>query len=146
MRRLKGLSLAVIMASGPDVEALAVDTGIDVRVLSKGAKFIGTGVASAEITIRDAETNELLARGKTAGDSGNDHRIMVEAWPRHTPLLSQSAVPASERDPESVSDTNRYAHEAAIVPIRQERLSAAHRSKRGPRGGERLHPSGGRSS
>jgi hypothetical protein len=41
-------------------------------VLSKGAKFIGTGVAGAEITIRDAETNELLARGKTAGDSGND--------------------------------------------------------------------------
>lgn len=67
MKRLAGAWLALILAFGLSVEALAVDTRIDVRVLSKGAKFIGTGVAGAEITIRDAETDELLARGKTVG-------------------------------------------------------------------------------
>ena len=92
MRRLIGPWFAVIIACGLGVEALAVDTRIDVRVLSKGAKFIGTGVAGAEITIRDAETNELLARGKTAGDSGNDRRIMVEAWPRHAPLFTETSA------------------------------------------------------
>jgi hypothetical protein len=92
MKRLAGAWLALILAFGLSVEALAVDTRIDVRVLSKGAKFIGTGVAGAEITIRDAETDELLARGKTVGDSGNDHRIMVESWPRHHPLSTETSA------------------------------------------------------
>jgi hypothetical protein len=84
--------LAVIIAAGLGVEALAVDTNIDVRVLSKGAKFIGTGVAGTEITIRDAETGELLARGQTVGNSGDDRRIMVEPWPRHTPLSTPTSA------------------------------------------------------
>lgn len=92
MRRLCWTWVAVILVCGIGVEAAAVDTKIDVRVLSKGAKFIGTGVAGAEITIRDAETNELLARGKTVGNSGNDRRIMVEAWPRHAPLSTETSA------------------------------------------------------
>lgn len=92
MRRPGWAWFAVIVALGIGVEAAAVDTKIDVRVLSKGAKFIGTGVAGAEITIRDAETNELLARGKTVGNSGNDRRIMAEAWPRHAPLSTATSA------------------------------------------------------
>jgi hypothetical protein len=92
MRRRLCTWLAVVMAYGLGLEALAVDTNIDVRVLSKGAKFIGTGVAGAEITIRDAETSELLARGQTVGNSGNDRRIMVESWPRHAPLSTPTSA------------------------------------------------------
>ena len=92
MRRLGSIWLALIMIFGMGAGAEAADTQIDVRVLSKGAKFIGTGVAGAEVTIRDAETNELLARGKTAGNSGNDRRIMVEAWPRHAPLSTATSA------------------------------------------------------
>jgi hypothetical protein len=92
MRRLGWIWLAVIIIFGTGAEAPAADTQIDVRVLSKGAKFIGTGVAGAEITIRDADTNELLARGKTVGNSGNDRRIMAEAWPRHTPLSTPTSA------------------------------------------------------
>ena len=92
MKRFGWTWLAVILVFGIGAEASAVDTKIDVRVLSKGAKFIGTGVAGAEITIRDAETNELLARGKTVGNSGNDRRIMVEAWPRHAPLSTATSA------------------------------------------------------
>jgi hypothetical protein len=92
MKQLIWRSLAVCLASGLCSDALADETRIDVRVLSKGAKFIGTGVAGAEITIRDAETNELLARGKTVGNSGNEHRIMVEPLPRHAPLANESSA------------------------------------------------------
>jgi len=92
MRRPGWAWFVVIVALGIGVEAAAVDTKIDVRVLSKGAKFVGTGVAGAEITIRDAETNELLARGKTVGNSGNDRRIMAEAWPRHAPLSTATSA------------------------------------------------------
>ena len=92
MRRIGWIWLTVVITCGLGVEALAVDTNIDVRVLSKGAKFIGTGVAGAEITIRDAETNELLARGKAVGNSGDDRRIMVESWPRHAPLSTPTSA------------------------------------------------------
>lgn len=63
--------VGVILACGIGVEALAVDT---------------------QITIRDAETHEVLARGKTVGNSGNDRRIMAEAWPRHTPLSTATSA------------------------------------------------------
>ncbi len=92
MRRHGWTWLAVILVFGIGAESAAVETQIDVRVLSKGAKFIGTGVAGAEITIRDAETNVLLARGQTVGNSGNDRRIMVEAWPRHAPLSTATSA------------------------------------------------------
>ncbi len=92
MKRWMWSWLGAVLAASPGLEASAVETRMDVRVLSKGAKFIGTGVAGAEITIRDAETHEVLARGKTVGDSGNDRRIMVEPWPRHTPLRTESSA------------------------------------------------------
>jgi hypothetical protein len=92
MRGLGWTWLTLILACAIGVEAAAVETRIDVRVLSKGAKFIGTGVAGAEITIRDAQTHELFARGKTVGNSGNDHRIMAEAWPRHAPLSTATSA------------------------------------------------------
>ncbi len=42
---------------------LAEPTHITVHVLAKGAKFIGTSMGGVEITIRDADTGELLAKG-----------------------------------------------------------------------------------
>ncbi|XSG84629.1 MAG: hypothetical protein ACPW60_12950 [Methylohalobius sp. ZOD2] len=51
-------------------------THIDVRVISKGAKFIGTGVGGARITVTDLNTGELLAQGVTEGGTGDADRIM----------------------------------------------------------------------
>jgi hypothetical protein len=92
MQRFGCAWLAVVIAAGFGAEAWAAETNVDVRVLSKGAKFIGTGVAGAEITIRDVETGELLARGKTVGNSGDDQRIMVQSWPRHAPLSTPTSA------------------------------------------------------
>lgn len=91
LQRLRCVFVAVL-AFAPVIDGWAIETQIDVRVLSKGAKFIGTGVAGAEITIRDAETNELLALGKTEGDSGDNHQIMVEARPQHAPLSTPTSA------------------------------------------------------
>ncbi|RMF16897.1 MAG: hypothetical protein D6757_02015, partial [Alphaproteobacteria bacterium] len=70
----------------------AVPTGIDVRVLASGAKFIGSSVGGAAVLIRDARTGELLAEGVTAGGTGNTKRIMREAQPRNRVLSTPDAA------------------------------------------------------
>ncbi len=68
-------AVAVWLAAGPLV---AEPTRITVRVLSKGAKFVGTSMGGARVTIHDATTGELLAEGTTSGRTGDTSRIMVE--------------------------------------------------------------------
>jgi hypothetical protein len=58
--------------------ALATPTEVTVRVLAKDAKFIGTSMGGVLITIKDADTGELLASGMTAGSTGDTRRIMVD--------------------------------------------------------------------
>lgn len=45
-------------------------TKIKVRVQAKGGKFLGDDIGGALVTIRDGQTGEMLASGKTSGDSG----------------------------------------------------------------------------
>jgi hypothetical protein len=68
------------------VSAGAVETRVTVNVLSKGAKFIGTGMGGAMVTIRNADTGELLAKGLTEGSTGDTARLMREPITRGTPL------------------------------------------------------------
>ncbi len=56
--------------------AQAEPTTVTVRVLSEGAKFIGTSMGGMRVTLKDAETGEVLARGLTAGGTGDTKRIM----------------------------------------------------------------------
>jgi hypothetical protein len=68
------LGLLTVFLSGSVV--LAVPTRITVRVKTKDAKFLGTSMGGALITIKDARTGELLASGHTAGGTGNTTRIL----------------------------------------------------------------------
>jgi len=72
--------------------AAAEPTQVDVRVISKGAKFVGTSMGGAEITIQDAETGQVLARGKTAGSTGDTDKIMREQQTRHSPVSTKDAA------------------------------------------------------
>ena len=71
---------------------LAEPTAIDVRVLSKGAKFIGTSMGGVELVIRDAETGQILARGKTAGTTGDTAKLMTDKAPHHAPVSTEDAA------------------------------------------------------
>lgn len=75
----------------------AADTRIDVRVISRGAKFIGTSMGGVQITLRDARTGELLAEGKTRGGTGHTQRIMREPHRRNGVLATESAAVFSTR-------------------------------------------------
>lgn len=68
------LGLLVLMLVADS--SLAMPTHLTVRVKSKDAKFVGTGVGGVLITVKDALTGEVLATGRTAGDTGDTDRIM----------------------------------------------------------------------
>jgi len=87
MRPILPLVVALVAATS----AAAADTPIHVRVLSQGAKFIGSTMGGVEIIIRDAETGAILARGLTEGSTGDTAKIMSGA-PRNAPLSTPDSA------------------------------------------------------
>jgi hypothetical protein len=90
--KIKYLILALCIAAVSAASAFAVPTQITVRVKSKDAKFIGTTMGGVLITIKNVQTGELLAKGLTAGGTGNTARIMTTPVTRGVPLSDESAA------------------------------------------------------
>ncbi len=67
----------VLPFAAPSFAAERVPTKVLVRVVSKDAKVIGSGVGGAFVRIRSLETGEILAQGKQQGGTGDTERIMV---------------------------------------------------------------------
>lgn len=82
--------LAILLASA--TAALATPTQIVVRVKAKDAKFIGSTLGGALISIRNADTGELLAKGVTAGTTGNTEKIMKKPVLRGVPLSDEKTA------------------------------------------------------
>lgn len=74
---------ALVVTAGA---AVAASTEITVRVISKDAKFVGTSMGGVRITLRDAETGELLAAGVTAGSTGDTKRLVERPRTRGRPV------------------------------------------------------------
>lgn len=81
--------LTMIMLAGP---SLAVDTDITIRVLSRDAKFVGSSMGGARVVLRDAENGQLLARGVTAGGTGDTATLMYGKEGRRAPLTANDAA------------------------------------------------------
>lgn len=62
-------------------QAMAEPTRVDVRVLARGAKFLGGYTASTRVVLTDADTGQVLAQGQTSGTTGDTQRIMAGANP-----------------------------------------------------------------
>jgi hypothetical protein len=71
-----GAMLLIGCEAGAEAEAQAVPTRVMVRVVSRDAKIIGSGVGGATVRIENVETGEVLAEGKQAGGTGDTRRIM----------------------------------------------------------------------
>ena len=76
----------VFLSAPPSFSADKISTKIIVRVVSKDAKVIGSGVGGAFVRIRNLETGEVLAQGKQEGGTGDTDRIMVQLHKRGEPL------------------------------------------------------------
>ena len=71
-------SLGIFMYSVPSFSFEKIPTKVIVRVVSKDAKVIGSGVGGSSIRIVNIETGETIAQGKQEGGTGDTDRIMVQ--------------------------------------------------------------------
>ncbi len=74
----------------PSFSAEKMITKVIVRVTSKDAKVIGSGVGGAFVRITNLETGEVLAQGKQLGGTGDTDRIMVRPHRRGEVLYAAS--------------------------------------------------------
>lgn len=88
----KTLLMAAFTSLLMAVGANAVETTITVRVLAKDAKFIGTSMGGAAVTIKDAQTGEMLAEGLTAGGTGDTELIMKTPRERFGSITSEGSA------------------------------------------------------
>lgn len=92
---LRSIALSIGLLSilvGAAGSAMAEDTDITIRVMSKDAKFIGTSMGGMRVMLRDAETGEILAQGITAGGTGDTGKIMHEDKGRRALMADDSAA------------------------------------------------------
>lgn len=72
------LALSIFFQNSQSFSAEKIPTKILVRVVSRDAKVIGSGVGGASVRIVNVETGETLAQGKQEGGTGDTGRIMVQ--------------------------------------------------------------------
>lgn len=90
--RVQIISSAVALLCMMAAAAGAVETRVTVNVLSKDAKFIGTSMGGALVTIRNADTGELLASGLTEGSTSNTALLMTDNITRRTTLVDDRSA------------------------------------------------------
>ncbi len=69
-----------------------MQTQIDVRVIARGGKYLGDDIGGALITIRDAQTGEMLASGRTAGGSGLPNLMEISVTQAEVLPVDQASV------------------------------------------------------
>lgn len=67
----------------------ATETSIIVRAKAKDAKFIGSSLGGAYVVIKNKMTDEVLAKGKTEGSTGNTDLIMKTPWKRGSSISNE---------------------------------------------------------
>jgi len=82
MMKFKPSLLITLVVLATAVTAVAVPTQITVRVKTKDAKFLGSSMGGALITVKNVDTGELLAKGVTSGSTGNTDTIMKKPLTR----------------------------------------------------------------
>ncbi len=88
----KGLTLVIIFVLIL-AEAVSADpTRVIVRARAKDAKFVGTSIGGALVIIKNSTTGEILARGLTAGGTGNTDLLMKETHKRGEALTDEKTA------------------------------------------------------
>jgi len=112
MRQLLSAFILCLFAT----TAIAEPTEITVRVISKGAKFVGTSMGGVSIQLVDSETGEVLAQGVTSGSTGDTNRIMRTEHSRNGTLSTDGAA---KFDAQINIETPRLVRLEARGPIAQ---------------------------
>ncbi len=86
MRGLKTMMVGLLVWL-MGVAAWAVPTRVVVGIKARDAKFIGTSMGGVLVTIEDACTGEVLARGVARGSTGDTKLLMKTPKERYTRLM-----------------------------------------------------------
>jgi hypothetical protein len=87
------LSAGMILSMAPfSFSSDKIPTKVIVRVVSKDAKVIGSGVGGVLIRIKNLETGEIVAQGKQEGGTGDTDRIMVQPRQRGEAVYGTSGT------------------------------------------------------
>lgn len=73
---ITGFAIASLLGAALTEAALAAETRVVVRAISKDAKFIGSSMGGVRIVLRDKQTGAILSAGVTQGDTGDTKTIM----------------------------------------------------------------------
>jgi hypothetical protein len=98
----------------------ATATPVTVRVIAVGGKFLGDDVAGALVGIRDIQTGELLASGRTFGGSGPSavmNKAILRTQPIPTVDPGDPANDAARFDATLLLDRPRWVEVSAIGPL-----------------------------
>ena len=71
---------------------MGIPTQIDVRVIAKFGKYLGDDIGGALVTIHDAQTGELWARGNTSGGSGVKNLMDISVTRAQVLTTEQASV------------------------------------------------------
>ena len=90
---LRQANVVFAMQNDDHDDGEAVCTKICVRVIARDGKFLGDDVGGAAITIRDAHSREILAKGITSGTSGTNGPggVMCASLRRGEPIPTTTA-------------------------------------------------------
>lgn len=86
------ISCCCLFAAEAFSQSTAKATDIIVRAKSKDAKFIGTSMGGAFVTITKIETGEILAKGITEGSTGDTQKLVVDPVERYESLSTPGAA------------------------------------------------------
>lgn len=90
--RLAMLVASLVMGALGAMTTVAEPTDVNVRVLAKDAKFVGTGMGGMKVTVRDVQTAAILAEGVARGSTGDTSRIMSAPRQRGEALATDKAA------------------------------------------------------
>lgn len=88
---LKKIALFLFLGTSI-LQSKAQNTQLLIRAKAKDAKFIGTGIGGAFVTVKNNLTGEVLAKGLTVGSSGNTELIMNTAAKRGGALTDSTTA------------------------------------------------------
>lgn len=93
MIKIKTISLYIVFFSCLAWSGKAQEsTTVVVRAKAKDAKFIGSSMNGARVTITEVNTGEVLAEGLTEGSTGDTEKIMRQPHRRYVDLSSKGAA------------------------------------------------------
>lgn len=120
MRRrdaLAFLAAAALTVPGLPARAEPLPTRVTVRVIARGGKFLGDDVGGAQITIRDAQSGEILSSGFTHGGSG-PASLMTRPLARTQTIPTQDGANSAARyDADLALDRPRWVDVSATGPL-----------------------------